>query len=477
MSSAKEKPKTPRYAYFQIKPFKDNERGIQHREKVIENLISLREKVISFAVSGNAHGIKFFVKLPISFKNYFENTFYSNFPTSDLVEVTSPKFSKDKQRVWLEKEESYKTKDAFQKDGSYLDPINDLLALFQNIDRKSRLDLFFDYTFNFEESAFQQTIALFVKFIKWARSSTDKTPPAEEGNKEKKEIKKQIYFSLSYAITTEDHYAKESIEKNLASVFAPFISNGKFKLKKKPVWTHSLFSEVINFFHIPTQINFVKGLDYTLYRKLPFPTNIPDVERFPDMKKLTVLGDTDYRGDKIRFGIKEEDKFRHVYIVGKTGTGKSTFISNMIISDMQAGNGICVLDPHGELVDQIIESVPSHRINDVILFDISDSEYPIGFNLLQADNEDEKNRIASGVVSTFQKLFDNSRGPRLEYILRNVVLSIIDYPNATLMHILRVLTDKEFREEVIAHVKDSVILKFRNNEFNKRQDRQREEAI
>ena len=146
-------------------------------------------------------------------------------------------------------------------------------------------------------------------------------------------------------------------------------------------------------------------------------------------------------------------------------------------SDMRAWNGLCLLDPHGELVDDLLEYIPSNRINDVILFDVGDVEYPIGFNLLQADNEDEKNRIASGVISTFQKLFDNSRGPRLEYILRNVVLSIIDYPNATLMHILRVLTDKEFREEVISHIKDSVLLKFWNNEFNKWQDKQREEAV
>ena len=472
----KEKPKSARYTYFQIKPFKDNERGITHREKVIENLISLKDKVISFAVSGNSHGIKFYVKLPTSFKNYFENTFYSSYPTSDLADTVSPKFSKTRQRVALEKDDQFKNKEFFNKDGSYLDPMNDLLALFQNVDKKSRLDIFFDYTFKIEESAFQQAFGLFVKFVKWAWASEKK---AEEtgADKAKVEKKKEIYFSLSYAISTEDSYMKEGTEKNLTSVFAPFISSGKFKLKNKAVWHHCYFSDVINFFHIPTQVNFVKGLDYTLYRKLPYPTNIPAVDTFPDVKKLTILGDTDYRGDKVRFGLKEEDKFRHVYIVGKTGTGKSTFISNMIISDMQAGNGVCVLDPHGELVDTIVESIPSHRINDVILFDISDTEYPIGFNLLQADNEDEKNRIASGVVSTFQKLFDNSRGPRLEYILRNVVLSIIDYPNATLMHILRMLTDKEFREEVISHVKDPVILKFWNNEFNKRQDRQREEAV
>ena len=104
----KDKQKTPRYVYFQIKPFKDNERGISHREKVVENLISLKDKVISFAVSGNCHGVKFYVKLPTSFKHYFENTFYANYPTSDLAQISSPKFPKERKRVALEKESTYK---------------------------------------------------------------------------------------------------------------------------------------------------------------------------------------------------------------------------------------------------------------------------------------------------------------------------------------------------------------------------------
>jgi len=125
----------------------------------------------------------------------------------------------------------------------------------------------------------------------------------------------------------------------------------------------------------------------------------------------------------------------------------------------------------------VVEFVPNHRINDVILFDVSDSDFPIGFNLLQSKNEDEKVRIVSGVVTAFNKLFEHSRGPRLEYILRNVLLSIVDYPNATIMHILRVLTDKEFRDEVIRHIQDPMVLKFWQNEFLKRNDKQREEAV
>lgn len=172
------------------------------------------------------------------------------------------------------------------------------------------------------------------------------------------------------------------IKKNTIAAFAPFISNGKIKIKTSEKFHGMTHAQAENFFHIPTMENFNKGLEYTLYRKLAYPTNIPTTKNTA-VKELTILGNTDYRGDKVLFGIKEEDKFRHMYIVGKTGTGKSTFIANLLKSDMAAGNGLALLDPHGELVDTVLEHIPTNRINDVILFDVSDSDFPIGFNLLQ----------------------------------------------------------------------------------------------
>ena len=468
--------KAPTTITFQIKPFKDNERTVAHRQKIIENLISLKSRMISFLISGNSQWIKFYVKLPIKFREYFCNTFYTSFPTSDLIETEYPKISKERNRVCIENDARFRDLSMFQKEGNYLDPMNDLLSLFQNVPRDAILTLFFDYTFKLEESAWKQAWDTFAKVVKWAWAPSEKKDDKKE-EEDPNKIENQIYFSLSYSLTAQNSITAEAVQSNLLSVLAPLITKWSCEFKNKRIWNYCRFSEVVNFFHIPTKNNFVKWLEYTLYRKLPYPTNIPALNNTQEPNKLTLLWDTDYRWDRIRFGIKEEDKFRHVYIVWKTWTWKSTIISNMIISDMNAGNGLCLLDPHGELVDTIIESIPSNRINDVILFDLADTEYPIWFNLLQADNEDEKNRIASGVVSTFQKLFDNSWGPRLEYILRNVVLSVIDYPNATLMHILRILTDKDFREEVISHVHDAVLLKFWNSEFNKWQDRQREEAI
>lgn len=465
-------PQVSAYSYFQIKPFKDNELWVLHWEKLIKNLISLKAKKIAFIMMGNAAEIKLFVKLPRDFESYFKNTFYTTFTTSDLVEVDKVLLGTDRNYMGMSNDAVLKLKDDFSKDGSYMDPMNEIFATFQGLDKDSVLKIVFEYTFKIEEddlTIFLNKLGKMITYLwnGWAKKE-------EEKPEEKPVI--DLYMNMRWNLTTSDPYVKESITSVLGSVFAPFLAKGSFEKKPKPQWLPVRFAQVINLFHLPTKVNFVKGLEYTVYRKLPYPTAIPTPENTP-AKELTVLWDTDYRGDKIRFWVRQEDKFRHMYIVGKTWTGKSTFINNMIISDMRAGNGLCLLDPHGELVDDLLEYIPSNRINDVILFDVGDAEYPIGFNLLQADNEDEKNRIASGVVSTFQKLFDNSRGPRLEYILRNVVLSVIDYPNATLMHILRILTDKEFREEVISHVKDPVLLKFWNNEFNRWQDKQREEAV
>jgi hypothetical protein len=351
-----------------------------------------------------------------------------------------------------------------------MDPMNALFSLYNIVDQHAQLNLYFTYTFKHP-----RTFCYVLKKLAKRARGKRKTETGDE-KESKPEEKPEIFSSFSYKIRSKDKYMTEQLRQNIKSAFAPFVSNGKLKIKKTEKFLGMTHAQAVNFFHIPTVNNFVKGLEYCLYRKLPYPTNLPTIKN-TDSNDLTILGKTDYRSEKITFGIKKEDKFRHMYIVGKTGTGKSVFLSNMIISDMKAGNGLCLLDPHGELVDAVLEHIPTNRINDVILFDVADSDFPIGFNLLQAETEDGKNLIASGVVTTFKRLFGTSRGPRLEYILRNVVLSLVDYPNATLMHILRLLTDKNFREEVITNIKDTVVLKFRTNEFAKWNDKQREEAV
>jgi len=284
-----------------------------------------------------------------------------------------------------------------------MDPMNGIFSLYNLVDAGSKLDIYFTYTFKLKKNFLQYMNTVFKRIREPKKKNPDGTPIEKPV-----EIKPEIFGSFSYKITTKDHYLRDHLKKNIIAAFAPFITNGKIKIKTSEKFHGMTHAQAGNFFHLPTLENFNKGLDYTLYRKLAYPTNLPTTKN-TDPKDLTILGNTDYRGEKITFGIKEEDKFRHMYIVGKTGTGKSTFIANLLKSDMIAGHGLALLDPHGELVDTVLEHIPTNRINDVILFDVADSDFPIGFNLLQGSTEEEKNLIASGVVSTFKKLFGDSR--------------------------------------------------------------------
>lgn len=464
--------KDSKYFFLQLKPFKDNELGVNHWDNVLRNCSSLKRKKISFIIYWNNNNIKLFVKLPREFETFFKNTFYANFSTSDLEntdinpELNSKKQFLERKYIRFAKKAELNTREFFTKDGSYMDPMRDILSLFWNIRSTDNLMISFKYTFK-QGNVLSKYIINLMKTI-WGKDQTKEDWDMENQKKE------EVFLSISYALESNDIFAIKNNDNNLKAAFWQF--GKKIKIKTSANFYGMIFDQAVNFFHIPTKANFVKWLEYTVYRKLPYPTNLPTLKNTPE-SEFTILGKTHYRWEDMEFGIKREDKFRHYYIVGKTGTWKSTFISNMVKSDVEAGNWLCLLDPHGDLVDTVLEHIPTNRINDVILFDVSDTDFPIGFNLLQADTEDEKNRIASGVVSTFQKLFEHSRWPRLEYILRNVVLSVIGYPNATLMHITRILVDKDFREEVLNHLNDPVLKKFWETEFNKRSDRQRDEAI
>lgn len=467
--------KKSKYFFLQIKPFKDNELWINHWDTVLRNCASIKRKKISFILYWNNANIKFFVKLPREFETFFKNTFYSNFNTSDLEETEVNKEFNAKNNLSSKKyirfAENAKLNDNvfFTKDGSYMDPMRDVLSLFNSISSTDKLLLEFEHTFKLRKWLAEYMWSV-IKTAWWAKKDDEDSGDG----KTKKEEKKEVMMSVSYDIFSKDKFVIGNVEKNVKSAFALF--GAKLKIKNSKKFYPMTYGQAINFFHIPTKENLVKWLEYTVYRKLPYPTNLPTAKNTND-KELTVLWKTHYRWEDLQFGIKREDKFRHYYIVWKTGTWKSTFISNMVKSDMEAGNWLCLLDPHGDLVDTVLEHVPQNRINDVILFDVSDTDFPIWFNLLQADTEDEKTRIASWVVSTFRKLFAHSRWPRLEYILRNVVLSVIEYPNATLMHITRILVDKDFREDVLNNLSDPLLKKFWDTEFNKRSDRQRDEAI
>lgn len=175
---------------------------------------------------------------------------------------------------------------------------------------------------------------------------------------------------------------------------------------------------------------------------------------------------TDFRDIKQKFGIKEKDRQGHMYILGKTGTGKSTLIKNMVISDIKAGNGVALIDPHGDLADDILDFVPKDRINDVIYFNPQDLEYPIAFNPLEKTHADNRHLVASGLISVFKKVW-SFWGARMEHILRHSIFTLLEYPGSTLLDLHQLLTDSEFRKEVLKNISDPQVKKFWQLEFEK----------
>ncbi|MEA3450215.1 MAG: CxxC-x17-CxxC domain-containing protein [Patescibacteria group bacterium] len=194
-------------------------------------------------------------------------------------------------------------------------------------------------------------------------------------------------------------------------------------------------------------------------------------------KDIATFAKTSYRNSFRRFGIKTTDRRRHMYLVGKTGMGKSTLLENMIINDIRSGKGVAVVDPHGDLVEKIIEYIPNDRINDVVYFNPADFDYPLAFNVVEKVEPHFRHLVASGLIGVFKKLWADSWGPRLEYILRNTILAILDYPDSTLLSIIRMLSDKAFRKKVIEKIQDPVVKAFWVNEFAGYADRFASEAV
>jgi len=195
-----------------------------------------------------------------------------------------------------------------------------------------------------------------------------------------------------------------------------------------------------------------------------------------DLQSHTPIGITNFR-TPIPFFIKDQDRLGHVYCIGKTGVGKSTLLENMAISDIQKGKGLCIIDPHGDIAEDILNYIPEERIKDVIYFNPADIENSIAFNPLRSIHPDHQHLVASGLISTFKKIWAENWGPRMEYILRFSLLTLLEYRHATLLDVQPLLTDQYFRNRILRRIKNRHILEFWHNEFEKYTTALKAEAI
>jgi len=196
-----------------------------------------------------------------------------------------------------------------------------------------------------------------------------------------------------------------------------------------------------------------------------------------NMEDITVFGKINYREKEDIFGIKGPDRRQHMYVIGKSGTGKTALLKNIALQDIQNGHGVCIVDPHGEFVEEVVDRIPSHRVNDVIYFNPADNEYPIGFNVLEVVDDKYKHLVASDLMGIFTKFWANVWSARMEYILNNCILALVETPGTTLLGIVRILVDKDYRQKIVNNITDPVVRSFWINEYASWRDQFRNEAI
>jgi len=291
----------------------------------------------------------------------------------------------------------------------------------------------------------------------------------------------RIRLSIS-ADQTQEQSARERLQA-LVGAFGAFTKSRLAVFEATPVRRGTLkplrgrgflmsHEELATLWHPPTSTVLAEAMQTTDFTELEAPRgNIYSGEE----EGGVTLGRTRFRSDERLIGLSQEDRRRHLYIVGKTGMGKTTLLENLIVADLAAGRGVCLVDPHGDLATSISNKTPKHRTNDVIVFDAADREFAISFNPLACRDPALIDQVTSGIVSAMKKLYD-SWGPRLEDTLRNAVFVTVEQ-GGTMLSLLRLLAEPAYRAQVVPKIEDDVVRSFWLHEFASWDDRYRTEAV
>lgn len=324
-------------------------------------------------------------------------------------------------------------------------------------------------------------------------SDRDKTRIAEA---EKKATKLGYQVKIRLAYLGEDQTNARQRMQAIVGTFKQYnstnlngfkISNASFKSEDIAKYRQRTFGsggfilnieELASVFHLPhTNVetpNIVWASSKTAEppAKLPIITGDTAVD-----ENISAFGLTNFRGINHQFGMLRSDRSRHVYIIGQTGAGKSGTLELFALSDIFHGHGYAIIDPHGDFAVDNMRFIPGSRMDDVVYFNPADTAFPLGFNPLEVTNPNQKNNISSEVIGVLKRMFGESWGPRLEYILRYTILALLDRPTTTMLDITRMLTDKKFRKETLSYSTDTVVLQFWNVEFASWSDKFQSEAI
>ncbi len=463
---------------------------------------------LSFEIVVENQSIYFQAYVPVRLITYFKSILVSSYPEIVIAEIeydaldsyinhepthdTGAPLFFEMGSMRLKKAEYLPLKT--YKDFHDVDPLAPILSTLSKLDEHDKVVL--QYTISKDGEG-------------WKRSAPGNSTTLEVDNNEsglkiknnKKLQSQSVKASIRLAIASIDKERSRNLLENLASAFDAvsasegnllvlrktyllkkrFLKHMKERSFKASPSFHLSLEEMATLMHMPNEkLSTIPNILWGKNLLGEPPEDLPIVTRDMDSElkgEINPFARTHYKNKDVIYGLKRSDRRRHMYVIGKTGTGKSTLLSNMAINDLKNDEGMCVIDPHGDLVESLLNFIPKRRINDVIYFDPSDTKRTVKLNLFEGENVVHRELIASGIVSVFKKLYGYSWGPRLEYILRNALLTLLKTDNARLSDVLDLLTNPKFRANIVDKLEDPILKSFWVDEYNKMQERQRTEAI
>lgn len=496
-----------KFVTLQVKVPRENEIKIDAAEQMFSGLYSIKkegfsswwqsEEIIAFEVVALKEDIAFYVSVSESIRDLVEKQIHGAYPTAFISTVDEVNIFSDSGRVafaplTLSKPSHYPLR-------YYKDLPNDGLSLITSALAKmgEGEGAVIQYLLQPTGEGWKRSGERYMSGQKKKEADPEKATYAHDP-KEMEAISNKLEkpgfkVSLRIVVSAKNQFAADAHLKNIAGTFAQF-SSPHNKLHKIRIYIKHLFmidflyrymplfgrgtfvansDELATMLHFPNKTIETPHIRWLNAKSAPAPAQIPTSGLF--------LGMSNYRGEQRPVYMTPEDRRRHMYIIGKTGTGKSEFLKEMILQDIEAGNGVCAIDPHGEFVEDILQLMPPERADDVIYFNPSDLTRPMGMNMMEADTEEQRHFVVGSVIGLMYKLYDPHRtgiiGPRFEHAIRNAMLTIMYKKGTTFIELVRALTDAKYIDELLPYVKDPVVRRYWTDQIAQTNDFHKSEVL
>jgi hypothetical protein len=497
----------------------ENEIKIDAAEQMFASLASLRQSGsmeflkeqprISFEIVGLPGDIRFYVCVPNKYRDFIEKQINGAYPEAEIVQVNEA-VAKQKDGNVIGSEYNIFSEDGKVAFTSLKEEYSDYIPIkaYKDlaVDPLSSITSVLAKMAEGEGAAIQ--ILIKPAGSKWKNSgrsyisSTKKSEANPETAKYKTDAKQleAIEGSIGKAgfntvirivVSARTKEAAEAHLNNIINAFGQYSGQNSFMQNSHMVkaWFMNDFiyryfpirgqtsvltaEELATIFHFPNKSIMTPGIHWLTSKRAPAPSNIPTSGLY--------LGKSTFRGLVRPVFVERDDRRRHMYIIGKTGSGKSEFLKTMILQDIHAGEGLAVVDPHGDLVEDVLAQIPPSRAEDVILFDPSDLDRPMGFNMLEASTEQQRHFVANSIIGLMYKLFDPNKtgiiGPRFEHAVRNAMLTVMYEKGTTFIEVVRVLTDQTFVQELLPKVEDPIIRRYWTDQIAQTSDFHKSEVL